>query len=142
MGSLKGSKKFWGVTAIGSKAVLAPCDADVIGVLDVVTNKFETVPMGSLKGSDKFRGVTAIGSKAVFAPSCADVIGVLDVVTNKFETVPMGSLTGNGKIAGATAFTFRGHVLQVGMPFFGAREATQNSSGLRPEPRFFFLPPS
>ena len=93
------------VLALSDKVVFAPCSADVIGIFDVSTNRFETVSTGSVTGGGKFVGATAVGSKVVFAPYCADVIGIFDVSANKFETVSTGSVTGGGKFAGAAANT-------------------------------------
>ena len=47
------------VLPLSGKVVLAPYDAKVIAVLDVATNKVETVDLGSVTGSYKFSGAAA-----------------------------------------------------------------------------------
>ena len=93
--------------ALSAKVAFAPASADVIAVLDVATNKVETVKLpGSITGNIKFSGAAAVGSKVALAPRNADVIAVLDVATNKVDTVDLGSVAGDRKFEGATAFTF------------------------------------
>ena len=96
------------VLALSAKVAFAPFSANVIAVLDVATNRVETVELpGSITEDGKFRGAAAVGSKVVFAPANANVIAVLDVATNKVETVDLGSVTGSYKFSGAAAaFTF------------------------------------
>ena len=149
-GSLTADYKFSGAAAVGSKVVFAPCNANVVGVFDVATNTFRAdVATGSLTAADKCSGAAAVGTKVVFGPNRANVVGVFDVSTNKFSTdVSTGGLSfaGVAFVVEVTCFLAcpRLH-LHVSVCTHGTKgprgHTVQNSSGLRPESRFFSFPP-
>lgn len=60
-----------------------------MGVLDVTTSTFSTIPTASL-GSGlvmKYHGAAALGTRVFFAPHLQDNIGLLDTTTSTFSTV-------------------------------------------------------
>ena len=59
--------KFSGATAVGTKVVFTPTDADVVGVFDTETDTYSNVDTG-MTMEYMFSGATAVGTKVVFAP--------------------------------------------------------------------------
>ena len=92
-------RKYDGAVAVGSSLIMAPMDADGIGILDAATYNYSSVPIG-VTGSRKYSGAVAVGGKVYMAPFKAMGVGVYDSASGAFHSIPVSGGSNYYKYSG------------------------------------------
>jgi hypothetical protein len=76
---VSGLAKYAGGVVLGTRLYLCPYYADAVGIFDLSSGSFHSVPVGpaGAVGIQKFSGAAVVGSIVFFAPRDTDAIGLL-----------------------------------------------------------------